>query len=233
MRDGDGESAGLGQTRETGEECCPLCEADGAPLFHRDARREYFRCPVCSLVFVPSRYWITAAEEKRHYDHHENDPADPRYRAFLSRVSTPLISRLRPGDSGLDFGCGPGPTLSVMLAEAGFPVALYDPIYVPDATVFETTYDFITASEVIEHFREPGFELQRLRRLIRPGGWLALMTKRVLSATAFAKWHYITDPTHVAFFSDKTFHWLASRWSAKLELIGPDVALLQMPAPEG
>ena len=232
MTDGEARSASDGRLIDEGGERCPLCGADGAPLFHRDARREYHRCPVCSLVFVPGRDWVSASEEKRHYDQHENDPADLRYRVFLSRLATPLLQRLKPGDCGLDFGCGPGPTLSVMLAEAGYPVALYDPIYVPDATVFAAAYDFITASEVVEHFREPGFELERLRRLIRPGGLLALMTKRVLSAAAFTKWHYITDPTHVAFFSDETFHWLAGRWGAKLDLIGPDVALLQMPATE-
>ena len=230
MTNGDARSAIRGQTIDGGNERCPLCGADGASLFHRDARREYFRCSVCSLVFVPGRGQVSAADEKRHYDQHENDPADLRYRAFLSRLSAPLVPRLRPGDSGLDFGCGPGPTLSVMLAEVGFSMALYDPIYAPDPAVFSATYDFITASEVIEHFREPGFELERLRQLIRPGGWLALMTKRVLNAEAFAKWHYITDPTHVSFFSDETFRWIAGQWNAKLELVGPDVALLQMPA---
>ena len=55
------------------------------------------------------------------------------------------------------------------------------------------------------------------------------MTKRVLSQSAFANWHYKNDPTHVAFFSDDTFSWLAVQWSAELRLVGQDVVLLQKP----
>jgi 16S rRNA G1207 methylase RsmC len=36
----------------------------------------------------------------------------------------------------LDFGCGPGPTLSILLAEQGQQVDLYDPFYHDDPSVF-------------------------------------------------------------------------------------------------
>jgi len=49
--------------------------------------------------------------------------ADPRYRRFLARLAEPLIAHLPKGARGLDFGCGPGPTLSLMLREAGFACA--------------------------------------------------------------------------------------------------------------
>jgi len=192
-------------------------------------QRDYFQCGVCRLVFVPSRDWLAPAEEKTHYDRHENSPADVRYREFLSRLFRPLGERLQPGDRGFDFGCGPGPTLSVMFQEAGFPTDLYDPFYAADETVFDRCYDFVTASEVVEHLRRPGFELDRLWGLLRPGGWLGVMTKRVLSQDAFARWHYITDPTHVAFFSEETFRWLAAKWSAELAISGPDVVLFRKP----
>ena len=56
------------------------------------------------------------------------------------------------------------------------------------------------------------------------------MTKRVSDAKAFAAWHYKSDPTHVAFFADATFIWLAHHWHATLEFFGPDVVLLHKPA---
>lgn len=219
-RTNDGETAGP----------CPLCGAAGAEPFHRDRRRLYLQCRECAIVFVPEPFYVSPAEEKSHYDQHENSPADVRYRGFLSRLFDPLRERLRPGDCGLDFGCGPGPTLSIMFDEAGFRTEVYDPFYAPDEAVFERGYDFITASEVVEHLHRPGFELDRLWRLLRPGGWLGLMTKRVLSPEAFARWHYITDPTHVAFFSEETFRWLAAKWNADLVIAGPDVVLLRKPA---
>ena len=42
---------------------------------------------------------------------------------FLGRLAEPLVERLDPGASGLDFGCGPGPALAAMLTRRGYTVA--------------------------------------------------------------------------------------------------------------
>lgn len=143
------------------------------------------------------------------------------------RLTRPLCERLAPGARGLDFGAGPGPTLSVMFEEAGHPMAIYDPFYAPDDSVLEQTYDFITASEVVEHLFAPGETLARLAAMLCPGGWLGLMTKRAGDREAFARWHYILDPTHVAFFSAASFRWLADTLDMTVEFPAADVALLQ------
>lgn len=208
---------------------CPLCGSLETGHFHTDRRREYLRCAVCDLVFVPPRFFLTAEQEKACYDQHENDPEDPRYRQFLSRLAEPLIARLAPGATGLDFGSGPGPTLSVMLREAGFPTTNYDPFYVPDETALAQTYDFITATEVAEHLHQPGRQLAQLWQILRPGGYLGIMTKRVINHQAFTTWHYKNDPTHVTFFAEETFVWLAERWEAELEILGADVVILRKP----
>lgn len=208
---------------------CPLCHGNDTPLFHEDSRRPYHRCDCCRLVFVPPAYFLPVEEERAHYDLHENDPSDPRYRAFLDRLCRPMLRRLAPGSSGLDFGSGPGPTLSVMLEEAGHHVALYDPNYADDPRVLDRQYDFITASEVVEHLHDPAGQLQRLWDSLAPGGVLGIMTKLVASRSAFADWHYIRDPTHVGFFSTATFTWLARQWSAGHAQEGSDVTLLRKP----
>lgn len=206
---------------------CPLCASAETTHFHRDTRRDYYRCTDCRLVFVPSAQRLAPEAEKAVYDQHRNSPDDIGYRQFLSRLYTPLCERLAPGACGLDFGAGPGPTLSVMFEEAGHPMAIYDPFYAPDPAVLERHYDFVTATEVAEHLFEPGPELERLASLLRPAGWLGLMTKRVTTLQAFTRWHYILDPTHVVFFSDATFEWLAHHLDMRLELPASDVALLQ------
>ncbi len=211
---------------------CPLCGDRGVVPYHRDKVREYLNCRVCDLVFVPPAWHLSAADEKAHYDLHDNRPDDPGYRRFLDRLFTPLNERLAPGSRGLDFGCGPGPALAQMFEEAGHSVALYDPFYAPDKTVLAARYDFITLSEVAEHLAEPGRELDRLWRGLAPGGWLGIMTKRVRGREAFAAWHYIADPTHIAYFSEATFHWLAGRWTslgtpATLTIAGADVVLIE------
>ncbi|CAM3560330.1 class I SAM-dependent methyltransferase [Halomonas lysinitropha] len=206
---------------------CPLCASSDTEHFHRDVRRDYHRCRHCSLVFVPPAQRLGPAEERAVYDQHENSPDDPGYRRFLSRLFDPLRERLRPGARGLDFGSGPGPTLSVMFEEAGHPMAIYDPFYALDTRVLERSYDFITATEVVEHLFAPGRELARLVDRLPSGGWLGLMTKRVTDPSAFARWHYLLDPTHVVFFSEATFVWLADHLDMRVEFPAADVALLQ------
>lgn len=174
-------------------------------------------------------YHLSAAQQKAEYDLHCNSPLDAGYRQFLSRLATPLMERLAPDSEGLDFGCGPGPALSVMLEAAGHRVSLYDIFYHPDESVWQHRYHFITATEVVEHLSRPGEELNRLWHHLQPGGTLGLMTKQVIDAQAFSRWHYKNDPTHICFFSRQTLQWLATQWGARLELIGADVALFTRP----
>ena len=112
--------------------------------------------------------------ERAHYLHHENHPDDPGYRRFLSRLAGTLLERLPPGLGGLDYGCGPGPALAAMLREAGHKVAVYDPFFRPDPAPLRERYDLPAA-------RQPsismiGRRIDRFDRLLRPGGWLGLMT---------------------------------------------------------
>ena len=113
-----------------------------------------------------------------------------------------------------------------MFAETDRPMALYDPFYAPDPTVFNRQYDFITASEVVEHLRCPGEELNRLWTVLKPGGWLGVMTKMVIDRQAFGSWHYKEDQTHVCFFSRAVFSWLAASWQTVPLFVGNDVVLL-------
>ena len=178
------------------------------------------------LVFVPERFHLSLEDEKKRYDLHQNNPSDQGYRKFLRRLFDPLSAKLVPHAKGLDFGCGPGPTLSVMFEEAGYSMNLYDPFYAPHEEVFNNTYDFIITTEVIEHLRTPLVELKKLFGCLKPGGILGLMTKLVIDQQAFQKWHYINDETHICFFSKITFQWLADTLHARIEFVGNDVIML-------
>lgn len=206
---------------------CPFCAGAAVSDYHRDKRRSYLQCGDCALVFVPVLYHFSAAAERAEYDLHENNMHDVGYRTFLTRLVDPLLDRLEVGAKGLDFGCGPGPALAAMLEEAGYEVALFDPFYFPDRSVLEPHYDFICATEVVEHLREPGKEIEHLWQQLLPGGSLAIMTKLVRDRAAFAAWHYKNDPTHVSFFSRATWLWWASRNSAVVEFVGADVIFLR------
>lgn len=213
---------------------CPLCFTTGSqhfaclPLSEGDAN--YFRCPVCQLTFVGAESLPSREAEQAHYALHQNNPDDAGYRAFLARLAEPLMAVLPAGAEGLDFGCGPGPTLSRMLTEAGFPTADFDPLYVNNADLLTRQYDFITCSEVVEHFHSPANSFARLRSLLRPAGVLAIMTSWLMDDARFARWHYRRDPTHVCFYKPATFEYLARQWGWQLTLPAPNIALLCAPA---
>ncbi|WP_455374813.1 class I SAM-dependent methyltransferase [Kaarinaea lacus] len=192
-------------------------------------QRDYIRCQQCALVFVPAAQFISPEQEKAQYDLHQNHPDDQGYRQFLSRLFIPLENKLKSGAHGLDFGSGPGPTLSLMFEEYGYPMNIYDPFYADDARVLQQQYEFITATETVEHLHQPKRELDQLWDILKPGGHLGIMTKLVINRDTFASWHYKNDPTHVCFFSKQTFLWLAEMWNAELEFIGSDVILFEKP----
>lgn len=205
---------------------CPLCGGADTARYTEDRFRPYLICRNCSLVFVPERYHVSAVEEKDRYDLHRNDPEDPAYRKFLSRLFIPLREYLPEGAEGLDFGCGPGPALAAMFRESGYRIDTYDKYYDPDNGIFGKDYDFITATEVLEHLHHPGFELERLLKRLKTGGILGIMTKLVRNRMAFERWHYKNDATHVCFFSKTTFEWLGDAWRTRIEFIGNDVILI-------
>ena len=169
--------------------------------------------------------------EKQEYDLHENSFEDEGYRKFLRKVLTPLSSFIKATSKaelcGLDFGCGPAPVLASMLTEEGVNMNTYDPFYAPNLQVLEREYDLVTCTEAIEHFHAPHVEWALFNELVASGGALAIMTKRVLDKTRFANWHYKNDITHVSFFSETTFQYLAERDGYDVSFPANDVVLLR------
>eukprot|EP00026_Physarum_polycephalum_P010603 Phypoly_transcript_10770.p1 GENE.Phypoly_transcript_10770~~Phypoly_transcript_10770.p1 ORF type:complete len:407 (-),score=86.14 Phypoly_transcript_10770:16-1236(-) len=114
-------------------EPCPLCGDANTSRYAIQFSKLFLSCPTCQLVFLHPRHHLTEDEEKKRYEEHNNSPYDQRYRSFLAPVLDELMPLL--GDNynlhGLDYGCGPGPTLSTMFREKGFKMADYDPFFKP------------------------------------------------------------------------------------------------------
>jgi hypothetical protein len=217
---------------------CPLCGEDKAAFFcerigpgqHDDPiRRNYYKCPVCSMVFLSPDQRLSSWAQKQRYDEHQNDPEDRRYLDFLARLAEPLRTRLNPGARGLDFGCGPGPAMGRWFRMNGFRVDEYDPIYRPQKALLTKTYDFVTCSETAEHFYDPRGEFLLLDRLLKFGAFLGVMTCMLEDDIRFDDWWYPRDPTHVCFYSAKTFHWIASWLHWEFEAVSPTVVIFQKP----
>lgn len=214
---------------------CILCKSSDIQHFYEDTSEHYasnyIQCQRCRLIFAPPKDQPDSQEEFDRYETHENDPGDEGYRNFLGQLFDPLNNQLAPNSYGLDFGSGPGPTLNLMFEEAGHEMEIYDPFYADDESVFDETYDFITATEVVEHLFEPGQELNRLWDCLQPGGYLGIMTKIAKDdRSSFADWHYRLDETHVTFYTRETFNWLARHWNASLTFHGDRVIIFQKPS---
>jgi SAM-dependent methyltransferase len=209
---------------------CIVCRAPAIRPFATVGALAYFRCDACLATFLDPAQRLSPEAERTHYGHHENDPADLRYRAFLAKLAAPLLARLPGPSRGLDYGCGPGPALAAMLREAGHEVALYDPFFASGPAPLDATYDFVACTETAEHFFHPADEFDRLGELLRPGGWLAVMTCFQTDDARFAAWHYRADPTHVVFYREATLRCIARArgWSCEIPL--KDVALMRRPA---
>lgn len=208
---------------------CPLCAGgECQSFFERYDRqlgdRKYYRCPDCRLVFLDPDLRLPAEKEKGRYDLHRNDPADPGYRRFLRQLTDPLSARIRDGDSGLDYGCGPGPAVKKLLEEArAVKVEEYDPFYFPRPDLLKKQYRFVVSTEVAEHFYFPLQEFERLAGLVAPGGILAVMTSVLRREEEFEGWWYHREPTHVCFYQEATFEWIAARFGWRLEKAAENV----------
>ncbi len=209
---------------------CPVCRTNTCSGFLSAGGRDYLRCETCQAVFLNPGQLPSAQEERDHYTLHENDPGDPRYRAFLARLAEPLMARLKPGSRGLDYGSGPGPALAAMLREAGHEMMIHDPFFPCDEDALHRTYEFITCTETAEHFHRPWEEFQRLDALLEPGGVLGLMTCFRTDDHLFETWHYRHDPTHVVFYKEETLRFLAAQLGWDCEIPRKDVAIMRKPS---
>ncbi|MFO7637982.1 MAG: methyltransferase domain-containing protein [bacterium] len=208
---------------------CPACYARAGPFLAVGGLR-YWRCGACAATFLDRSQLPDAAAELARYRQHRNDPADPAYLAFLNRFARPLLARLPPRRHGLDYGSGPAAALAGLLARAGHSVRLYDPFFRPDPAPLADSYDFITCTETAEHFHRPAEEFARFDRMLRPGGWLGVMTRFLTDDAGFADWHYRRDPTHVVFYKPGTFRRIAAGFGWDCELPCADIALMRKPA---
>src|SRR6185437_7360396 len=106
------------------------------------------------------------------------------YIEFVRPLFEAMASRIGPASSGLDFDCGGGSPLTPLFERAGHRMTLFDPFFFPEIPKGE--FDFIAASEVLEHLYHPAEELNQLFSWLNPGGWLGIMTLLLSDEVDFA-----------------------------------------------
>jgi len=192
---------------------CKLCLNNELNEISGADTRNYFLCNNCSLISVHPNNYISRSEEKKRYLSHINGIDQPGYVEFLNRAIEPASNYLNKDMLGLDYGCGYAPTLSKILKQKGILCEDYDPYFVKND--LNKKYDFIFSTEVFEHFGDPRIELEKIDELLKPGGFLIVMTERWDELNRFSKWYYTRDPSHVVFYHSKTFDYIESKFEFK------------------
>ena len=203
---------------------CLVCGATRAePRF---VQRGYpvFRCTGCSLEFVAP---IPSASELADYYNRAYTVPLERYAAAghrnIARIAD--LERWCPSRGRLlEFGASYGHSLA-SARERGWDVAGVElsptaseyarthfgmPVFncdLADAPLADASFDAVIGWHVLEHVRNPKEQLQRLSRLLKPGGVLGLRVPNIESFGAQAAgewWPWMCPPAHLWFFSSAT-----------------------------
>lgn len=214
---------------------CSAATQDAGRAFGRFAERQFDlrRCPACGFAFVANPLTDYAALYSSEY--YAGCGADPlvdyageveypsetirlyEWRGLVTAVAAlvPLSRRTR----WLDFGCGTGGLVrycrevtgaDVRGFEQGEAARLADSAGTPllGASELEEangSFDVVTAIEVLEHLIDPIAELERIRRLLSPGGLFLYTTGNAAPhRDDLARWRYVTPEIHVSFFEPRT-----------------------------
>ena len=206
---------------------CIVCKNQEAVDFKNIKQKRYWKCSYCEAIFLDKEFYLSSNDEYKHYLTHNNDVNDPRYKKFLSNLMLPLIERIKLNSIGLDYGCGPGPALSLMLREKGYQMLNYDPFFHSKKRNLLKKYDFICCSETVEHFHNPFGEFTRFNELLNNNGTIGIMTNFHSEQDIFENWYYIKDPTHVVFYNKKTFQIIAKIFDWDCEFLGNNLVFLK------
>jgi hypothetical protein len=193
---------------------CLLCgENAKTEVFYRSAAGSFFwKCTACGYIFLDPQFHLSSEVEKSRYQLHDNRVDDPGYQNFLRPTVDFVSSCYGVKARGLDFGCGPASVVSYMLRGRGYQVEDYDPLFFPREDLLRHQYDFVTCTEVVEHFTKPRESWSVLLGLVADGGSAFIKTGLTDSISDFSRWHYHRDPTHVGFYSIATFKHVARMW---------------------
>jgi hypothetical protein len=200
---------------------CPLCNYHSTTFLLKGDAREYWFCGNCYLVFVPLEFFISKKEEIARYLEHNNTLNNEGYvKMFQKKINT-INKTCLDINTVLDYGCGYEPVLKTLLGREGYQADGYDLNFYSREELGKK-YDLVISTETFEHIKKPGEDLARLMSKISSKGYLAIMTrfyplkKRALCLESFSEWYYKRDPTHIAFYSQKTFSWIAHEFKMKI-----------------
>jgi len=213
---------------------CVLCseETEARIYFRTNSRGDpfsYLKCQGCGLVFLSPR--PDGKEIPRFYspDYYGESPRKFRSgleaaRLFFAWNRMRRVQKFFPSSGkALDIGCGQGAFLQLLKrkgwechgtelteesASRAFRLGISVSVGEIDENRFPAhSFDLITLWHVLEHLSEPLNTLERVKRLLKKGGILAISTPNIDSLQAEVgrdQWFHLDPPRHLYLFSPQT-----------------------------
>jgi len=194
---------------------CNLCSSDTNIIVDDKTKKTYHKCLVCQYIFLDEKFYISDIYEKKHYDKHHNNFESTGYVQMFSDLIDEFIEpNSKDIKNALDFGCGEGEVLPILLENCKIKCDRYDLFYFPKRVYIGKKYDLILSTEVFEHLENPIEILKEILTHLKKGAFLLLMSAfHPNDNDKFLKWWYIRDITHIGFFNITTFKYIASKFN--------------------
>lgn len=197
---------------------CKICQCSTTAITDEKTKKIYHKCLTCEYIFLDDKFYIDDKTEKKHYDKHHNNFESLGYvKMFDDLIDEFIEPHVNNIQSALDFGCGEGEVLPVLLERRNIVCDRYDLFYFPKKIYQDKQYDLILSTEVFEHLQNPLQMLKELLLHVNKDGYLLLMSAlHPNDDEKFLKWWYIRDITHIGFFNMKTFEYLANELNLRI-----------------
>ena len=208
-------------------ESCKVCGRASTFFGETDVLRryrvQYFCCGNCGFIQTETPYWL----EEAYSSAIASQDVGIMQRNLMNReVTSAVINLLFPKmSSAIDFGAGHGVFVRLM-RDQGFNLFWSDLHATNDyARGFEcqdgTTYDFLTAFEVLEHLADPVADLSKLMSLSANVFVSTCIVPQ--PAPGLSDWWYYVPSTgqHIAFYTAESLRVLAARFGRNLLSVGP------------
>ena len=197
---------------------CKICSSDTTSITDTKTKKTYHKCPECRYISLDEAFYVDEEREKKHYDKHHNTLESLGYvKMFEDLVEEFVLPYKGEIRSALDFGCGEGEVLPIVLQRNGVACDRYDLFYFPQKIYEGKKYDLIASTEVFEHLSSPLEVFKKLLSHLEIHGYLLLMSAfHPDNDEEFLKWWYIRDVTHIGFFNIKTFEYMAQTFGVTI-----------------
>jgi len=206
---------------------CKVCDTPstffGETEVLKKYRVQYFRCETCGFIQTEPPYWL---EEAYSSAIARQDVGIMQRNLLNCELTYAVLNLLFPNmSSAIDYGAGHGMFVRLM-RDKGFNFYWSDLHATNDyARGFEceddSTYDFLTAFEVLEHLVDPVAELSKMMSLSDN----VLVSTCIVPqpAPGLSDWWYFVPSTgqHISFYTPESLRLLAARFGRSLLSVGP------------